>query len=48
MAALGPPLVVPMEYTGGTAMTVKKAPRAGRAMNGVAKMGGAISMIDTE
>ena len=32
----------------GTAMTVKKAPRAGRAMNGVAKMGSAISMIDTE
>ena len=48
MAAWGPPLVVPMEHTGGTAMTVKTATRAGRATNGVAKMGSAMGMIDTE
>ena len=33
---IGPPLVVPMEYTSGTAMTVKTATRAGRATNGAA------------
>jgi hypothetical protein len=33
---IGPPLVVPMEYTSGTAMTVKTATKAGRATNGVA------------
>ena len=48
VAAWGPPLVVPMEYTGGTAMTAKTATRAGRATNGVAKMGSAMGMIDTE
>src|ERR1700730_15887669 len=48
MAAWGPPRVVHMEYTGGTAMTVKTATRAGRATNGVAKMGSATGLIDTE
>jgi hypothetical protein len=33
---IGLPLVVPMEYTSGTAMTVKTATKAGRATNGVA------------
>jgi hypothetical protein len=37
-----------MEYTGGTAMTVKTATRAGRAMNSVAEMGSAMGMINTE
>ena len=35
MAAWGPPLVVPLEYTGGTALTVKTATRADRATNGM-------------
>jgi hypothetical protein len=48
MVAWGPPLVVPMEYTVGTAMTVKTALRAGRALNGAAEMGSAVAMIDTE
>jgi hypothetical protein len=48
MAAWGPPLVVPMEYTGGTAMTVRTASRAGRATNRVAEMGSAMGLIDTE
>src|ERR1700730_998098 len=47
-ASGGPPRVVPMQYTGGTAMTVKTATRAGRATNGMAKMGSAVGMIDTE
>ena len=48
MAAWGPPPVVRMEYTGGTAITVKTDTRAGRATNGVAEMGSAMAMIDTE
>jgi len=33
---IGPPLVVPMEYTSGTAMTVKTATKVGRATNDAA------------
>jgi hypothetical protein len=48
MAAWGPPLVVYMDYTGGTAITIKTATRAGRATNGVVEISSAMGLIDTE